>query len=237
LIADDEAESRRHCRKLLESAGFQVLEASDGNEMVTLAQAHHPQLILADLLMPGMDGFEAVSELQKRPATASIPLLFLSTLQPQEALSQGVAAFLTKPFEREDLIEAVRQFVPASVHKPSVLVVDDERDIIDIVCDFLQDAGIQGVGCYDGKEALAALQRKKPDAIILDIKMPVLDGYGVIRFVKRHADFKRIPIIVLTATKVLRIDQKNPRPPVPVRTLPKPCDAEQMIEAVKKACA
>ena len=236
LIADDETDPRASCRLALEGAGFQVLEAADAAEMLTLAQAHRPHLILVDLLMPGMDGFEAVLALKQHAATASIPILYLSTLAPEETLTQGVMRFVTKPFEREGLIQTVRHAVKTT--RPGgeparILVVDDERDIVEIVCDYLEDAGYQGIGAYDGQEAITAIERQAPAAVILDIKMPVLDGYAVIRWVKRHPIHRRIPIIVLTATRLLRLNDGGRHGPL--ATVSKPCEPAQLVAAVQGA--
>lgn len=237
LIADDEAGARHQCRVVLEGAGYQVLEASEAAEMVTLAQVHRPQLLLVDLLMPGMDGFEAIATLKQQPAGAPLPILYLSTLAPQEVVSQGVARYLTKPFERETLLQAVRDLAPRPARgsaPPLILVADDERDIVEIVCDYLEDAGFRGVGVRDGQEAIAAIERQPPTAIILDIKMPVVDGYGVIRWVKRHPVYRRLPIIVLTATKLLRIDHQLPGHSEALFTVPKPCPPAQLLAAVQE---
>ena len=115
-----------------------------------------------------------------------------------------------------------------------ILVVDDERDIVEILCDYLEDAGFRGVGVYDGQEAIAAIQQQPPVALILDIKMPGVDGYGVIRWVKRHPVHRRLPIIVLTATKLLRIDHQLPGHSEPLVTVPKPCPPEQLVAAVRE---
>ncbi len=236
LIADDEAEARHQCRVTLEGAGYQVLEAAEAAEMVTLAQAHRPQLLLVDLLMPGMDGFEAIATLRQHAAGATLPILYLSTLAPQEVISQGVARYLTKPFERETVIQAVRALAPPprGGAPTRVLVADDERDIVEILCDYLEDAGFLGVGVYDGQEAIAAIERQSPGALILDIKMPGVDGYGVIRWVKRHPVHRRLPIIVLTATKLLRIDHQLPGHSEPLFTVPKPCPPAQLLAAVQE---
>lgn len=238
LLADDEADARQQTRSLLVGAGYEVLEAADGDELAARARGTLPQLILADLLLPGLDGFEVVAELQRHAATTPIPWLYLSTLPDAETRTQGVARFLMKPFEREELIQAVREVAPmvsgTGKEAPMILVVDDERDIVEIVRDFLGDAGYRSAGCHDGRSALTAVARHPPAAVILDVKMPVLDGYGVIRGIKRHPAHRRIPIIILTATKVLRITHGAPPQPNPFRTVPKPCEAGPLLAAVRE---
>ncbi|MBI4226965.1 MAG: response regulator [Candidatus Omnitrophica bacterium] len=107
---------------------------------------------------------------------------------------------------------------------------------MEIVCDYLGDAGYRSVGCADGQEALATIERQSPPpaAIILDVKMPRLDGYGVIRWVKRHPVYRQIAIIILTATKVLRITHGAPPQPNPFTTIRKPCEAAPLLAAVRQ---
>lgn len=236
LLADDEATARRQTQAALAGAGFEVLAVADGAELVAKARAIPPALILADLLLPGLDGFEAVAELRRHASTAAIPWLYLSTLAPEETRTQGVARFLMKPFERQDLLAAVQAVAPnpPSAPAPSVLVVDDERDIAEIVCDYLEDAGYRTASCHDGAAALPAIERHPPAAVVLDVKMPDLDGYGVIRWVKRHPVHRRIPIIILTATKVLRITHGTPPQPNAFVTVSKPCAPAALLAAVRE---
>lgn len=237
LLADDELEPRQQERAALEAAGYQVLEAVDGAQLVALARRQHPALILADLLLPGMDGFEVITELKQEPATARIPILYLSTVPAKEAATQGVAASLSKPFERDDLIAAVHRLLGgrARAETAPLLIVDDERDITEIIADYLADAGCRSTTAYDGQEALAAIARQAPAAIILDLKMPSLDGYGVIRWVKRHPVHRRIPIIVLSAMKIQRADFGGIAAPTPLKTVPKPCEPARLVAAVREA--
>ena len=237
LLADDDAAARRAARDALAGAGFEVLEAADGAELVAGALDGLPALILADLLLPGLDGFEAVAELRRHGSTAAIPWLYLSTLDDAETRTQGVARFLMKPFEREDLIAAVRAVAPATgpgTEAPLILVVDDERDIVEIVCDYLGDAGYRGAGCYDGRAAVAAVERRPPGGLVLDLKMPEVDGDGGMRRVKRHPVHRTIPIIILTATKVLRITHGTPPQPNPFATVTTPCGAARLVAAVRE---
>ena len=102
LVADDEAEVRQLVSEVLAEAGFETLSARDGLELLDLATRHSPDLIVADVMMPKMDGYTAVARLRGHPATAAIPIIMLTgCLEPEYArLSEGMgaAAHLTKPF-------------------------------------------------------------------------------------------------------------------------------------------
>jgi CheY-like chemotaxis protein len=118
LVADDEAEVRQLVGDVLVDAGFDTLSARDGLELVELASRHCPELIVADVMMPKMDGYTAVARLRGQPATAGIPIIMLTgcTDPAYSELSQGMgaAAHLTKPFSPTLLGELAQEMVRRS---------------------------------------------------------------------------------------------------------------------------
>ncbi len=83
--------------------------------------------------------------------------------------------------------------------KKRILIVDDEKDLVETVVFQLQEAGYEVVAAYDGQEGLAAAQKGKPDLIILDLMLPKMDGYKVCGMLKNDGRYKKIPIIMFTA--------------------------------------
>ncbi len=116
-----------------------------------------------------------------------------------------------------------------------ILVVDDERDIVEIICDFLQGEGYRTLAAYDGGQALEALNRYHPDAVILDIKMPVLDGLEVIRQLRANPKLTSTPVIVLTATQVIRESEERFRQLKVATWMAKPFEPVDLLNAVAKA--
>lgn len=113
LIADDEPDIRLVLRTRLERDGFAVLEAKDGVEAVRMAQSESPDLIVLDVMMPKMDGFEVLKRLQANPETREIPVIML-TAKAQDVdvfrgWSSGVSAYLTKPFNPLELLTFVKR--------------------------------------------------------------------------------------------------------------------------------
>ncbi|MCL4720640.1 MAG: response regulator [Gammaproteobacteria bacterium] len=112
LIADDSPTDQLILARILEKHGFETLVASDGAEAIALARERAPDVILMDIVMPGMNGFQATRQLVQNPATADIPIVIIST-KTQEAdrvwgLRQGAVRYLTKPVSDQDLVSAVR---------------------------------------------------------------------------------------------------------------------------------
>ena len=112
LIADDSPTDQHILARALEKHGYETLVAKDGDEAIRLASQRAPDVILMDIVMPGMNGFQATRHLAQNPATAAIPIVIVST-KTQEAdrvwgLRQGAVRYLTKPVSDDDLVAAVR---------------------------------------------------------------------------------------------------------------------------------
>lgn len=112
LIADDSPTDQHILTRALENEGFETLVARDGAEAIRLAEQRSPDVILMDIVMPGMNGYQATRQLAQNPTTAAIPVVIVSTkTQPADqawGLRQGAVSYLTKPVSDADLVAAVR---------------------------------------------------------------------------------------------------------------------------------
>jgi CheY-like chemotaxis protein len=116
-----------------------------------------------------------------------------------------------------------------------VLVADDERDIVEIVREVLEDAGFETMEAYDGQQALEAIAQKRPDALVLDIKMPVVDGIEVIKRLRADPSLSGLPVVVLTSTQVIHESREQFRELGVKSWLSKPFEPIDLVAAVKKA--
>jgi len=118
LIVDDESAIRLVCQLNFDAVGFQTLEAGDGETALALARSEHPDLILLDVMLPGIDGWGVAQELAASPETREIPILFLSARSDRADEARGYEAgglgYVTKPFDPEDLISRVRDVLERS---------------------------------------------------------------------------------------------------------------------------
>lgn len=119
--------------------------------------------------------------------------------------------------------------------KELILVVDDDKDIAEIVAEFLEGEGYRTVRAHDGGEALEAIERHHPDAIVLDIKMPVMDGVQVIQRLRAHPTLASTPVVVLTATRVIDDLEKQFNRLNVHRWISKPFEAKELIRTVTTA--
>ena len=112
LIVDDSPTEQHVISQVLEKNGFETLLASDGEEAINIAASNHPDLILMDVVMPGMNGFQATRQLSRNPETSAIPVVMV-TSKDQETdriwgLRQGAVDYLMKPVDGDDLLAAIR---------------------------------------------------------------------------------------------------------------------------------
>jgi two-component system cell cycle response regulator DivK len=113
LAVDDQEDNRRILRDLLTAAGYEVLEATTGEDAVAQAEAHRPDLILMDIQLPGIDGYEATRRIKANPALQAIPLIVVTSYalsgDEAKAMAAGADAYVSKPFSPRALLAKVRE--------------------------------------------------------------------------------------------------------------------------------
>jgi len=219
LVVEDNPFSRELVVDLLEAAGYAVVQFQDGANLLERVKQERPDLILLDLLLPGVDGLTLAEQLRADPETQGVAIVALTAeARPEKqafALRAGFHGYLTKPLDKEALLQTIaclleqreptnggtiRRFPPlVSPKKPRLLVVDDNAKNVELLTALMQAEGYKVVSASDGLEALAQVAAAPPDLILLDIMMPGLDGYAVCRQLKERPETRLVPIVLLTA--------------------------------------
>jgi PAS domain S-box-containing protein len=200
LIVDDEVPARELLASYLESE-YRIVMAESGAEAVQKAQQLRPDAITLDVLMPGGSGFETLVALRKAPETVNIPIIILSVVdQKQVGFALGAADYLIKPILRPVLLETIRKHVPHQTDDDAaILLVDDDPRTLELLEETLRSAGYETQSVRSGARALEVLSSKLVSAVLLDLLMPGMDGFEVIRHIREEANLKELPILVMTA--------------------------------------
>ena len=210
LVIDDERDSRVLMRHYLEDFGCGVITAKGGAEGIAAAKEQRPDLITLDLMMPGMTGWEVLERLKADPEVRDIPVVIVSIVAGEGGRGRllGAVDLVTKPFEREDLLRVLwRNLVRKRGGR--VLVVDDEPDVRQMLKEYLLAVGLEVVMAGDGKEALEAVRSDAPDAVLLDLMMPVMDGMTFLEQLREDPLHMGLPVIVLTAKDLSGAEQEQ----------------------------
>ena len=116
LVIEDQEDNRRILRDLLTSAGYEMIEAATGEEGVTSAETQRPDLILMDIQLPGLDGYEATRRIKANPALRQIPIIAVTSYalsgDDVKAFAAGCDAYVTKPFSPRALLAKIREYLP-----------------------------------------------------------------------------------------------------------------------------
>lgn len=235
LVVDDEMNIIRVMRHILEAEGYTVLEAQSGEEALRRARVDRPDLILLDVLLPDIDGFEVLERLRSDPALSDIPVVILSILEAkEESFRLGAQDYCTKPIDRARLLETVQGLLGDVSQEVRILVVDDDPNILTALSQMLGSRGYKVIGAKDGLEALVRARDDIPSLIVLDLYMPEMDGFEVIRRLRGWEETAHIPILVLTASDVA-LDEARAMHLGAARYMSKPFSEQQLSEVVHEA--
>ncbi|MBT7597126.1 MAG: response regulator, partial [Gemmatimonadetes bacterium] len=153
--------------------------------------------ITLDIMMPGMDGWEAISRLKSHPDTADIPVIVVSIIDDKElGYRLGADEYLVKPVDRDALTRVLHKFEGRG---KQVLICDDDPNLIELTRQLLEEDGWTVRAATNGQEALDEIGRERPDALLLDLMMPVMDGFETLNRLRAEVATADLPVIIITA--------------------------------------
>ena len=196
LVVDDDANQRELISRFLERKGFGVRLAGDGKSGLALARELRPRAILLDVMMPQMDGWSVLAQLKADPELATIPVVLVTFVdEPALGDSLGAAELIPKPVDWNRLSQVVDRFRGEG----GVLVVDDDTDTRARLRSVLERNGWTVTEAANGKDALEQVHAAPPQLIVLDLTMPVMDGFTFLQTLRADEQHRDIPVVVLTA--------------------------------------
>ncbi len=204
LCIDDNADVLELFQQCLSDEGYQVICAANGEDGLKIAKEQLPAAITLDVQMPHKDGWSVLQDLKADPLTRDIPVL-MATMMDNKALGMqlGAVDYLEKPIVPEHLLQSIK-YARLLKETREVLVVDDDAGVRELMQQVFEDAHIDVRLAVDGVDAMAQMRLKQPDMIVLDLMMPNMDGFEVIRLMREDDSLKSIPLIVSTAKTLSR---------------------------------
>ena len=280
LVVDDNATSRSILQEMLESFSFEVSSASSGEEGITELEAASKdkpfELVIMDWKMPGMDGIEASRRIKGHTGLGKIPAIILVTAYGREEVMQkveqvGLEGFLLKPVSPSMLFDAIMQAFGEAVPETSrivrrheqeaealkhiqgakLLLVEDNEINQQVAREILEGAGLNVTIATNGQEAVNAVKENNYDAVLMDVQMPVMDGYTATREIREwESELKAanssdisgsnlqpltsgLPIIAMTAHAMAGDEEKSLQAGMNGHVT-KPIDPDQLFATLQK---
>ena len=199
LIIDDEADARDLLRRTFEKDGYLVTVAADGESGIEIAHRIRPAVITLDVMMPGMDGWAVLRKLKADPDLCDIPVIMVSVIKDKAmGYTLGAAEYLSKPVDRELLLRLAHRYSEPG-QGDLVLVVEDDPSTRELVRRTLEGRGLRVSEAGNGRIALDRMEEETPALIVLDLMMPVMDGFEFLQRIRQSDDWRNVPVVVLTA--------------------------------------
>ena len=207
LVIDDDPRVHDMLQRSLSKEGLRVLVARNGEEGLKMAREQAPDAITLDVMMPGMDGWAVLAALKSDPVLAEIPVIMLTIVDDQNmGYSMGATEYLTKPVDRDRLAAVLKRHVGEVITR-SALLVEDDADTRDVTRRILEMGGWSVVEAENGRVALERLKSFRPGAILLDLMMPEMDGFEFVEEMRKHPEWKSIPVVVVSAKDLTADDR------------------------------
>ncbi len=259
LVIEDNPDNLQLMAYLLTAFGHQAIETTDGEAGIAEIRRQQPDLILCDLHLPGMDGYEIARYLKGDPALRPIPLVAVTALamvgDREKVLAAGFDGYLPKPIAPESFVGQVDAFLraeqrtaPPAMHPDSlplpavaaspratILAVDNSPPNLELIRTLLEPAGYAVLAARTASEAMDLLQQHQPDLILSDLHMPGRDGYMLIHAIKADPHLRSIPFLFLSSTIWNAEDQRKGLDLGAARFLLRPIEPQKLLQEIE-AC-
>ena len=247
LVVDDDPGVRLVVRRRLQQAGHDVREAADGATAMEALAHETPDLIVLDLVMPGLNGLQLLDQIKASP-WAHIPTIIITGTITSEAAvrDMGASGLMRKPFTGEQLVSHVdlllahaakraeggKDAQPGPRKRRCILVVEDDPDLRQLLQTMLEVEGYETMVASNGEEALEVMRGRRPCAVLLDMMMPVMDGWQFRRRQLEEPRLAKVPVLCMSA--VARPEDVEAE--LGLGCLRKPLDVAAVLREVQVRC-
>ncbi|HEU4970159.1 response regulator [Sphingomonas sp.] len=201
MVVDDDEATIELMQRWLVRMGYNVVSTASADGVLELARTHRPDFILLDVLLPGRSGYEVLEELRADPDVGHIPTILI-TVEDDRArgLQAGATDYLRKPITAHQLRSVLDVYRLRATGE--VLVIDDDDDSAELLARSVAQVGFSARRATDGAEGLAMAAEMRPDAIVLDLAMPVMNGFEVLDQLATAEELRDVPLIVVSGCDI-----------------------------------
>lgn len=201
LVIDDDEDALELMRRWLQQMGLTVMTTISPDEGLAMARQYHPDVILLDGLLPDRSGYDILTDLRADPAVKDIPTVLITVDDDRRrGIIAGASDYIRKPLSKEQLRSVVELY--CGKVDGEILVIEDDDDAAELIRRSVEEAGFTTRRAANGVQGLEMADEIRPSAIVLDLAMPGLDGFGVIDHLKKHQTLHNVPLIVLSGQEI-----------------------------------
>lgn len=228
LIVEDEEVLLDVLKNKLEKEGYDVIAAVNGEEGLKMIDEERPDMVLLDIVMPKIDGFEVLEKLKNKGRLPALPVIIISNSgQPVEvdrAIEYGVRDYLVKAeFDPQEVVDKIKKHLNIPPSTPQVvsggsqvqditpdqvkqidakqykvLIIEDDKFLRDLMSHKISKEGFETIEAVDGEEGLKTALEKLPHVILLDLILPGMDGFEVLQRIRQDSKIGKTPVMILS---------------------------------------
>jgi len=203
LLVEDDPVAVAIVKNRLKEKKYQVIVALNGEEGIQLARLHKPDLILMDMVLPGMHGLEATIRLKNDPETKDIPIFAVTAMCSSEfeqaCYQDGICVFIKKPYDFKELLIRIEQYTGRKKAKKKILIINDDPALVTLMATYLKGYGYELISAPSRMVNLNHVKKIKPDVILLDIGLLEDWGVAIFEILKKSGTTRSIPIILMAS--------------------------------------
>jgi signal transduction histidine kinase/CheY-like chemotaxis protein/HAMP domain-containing protein len=231
LVIDDDPNVCQLMQRFLGARGFEVRTAYDGLQGLQLAREVRPAAILLDVVMPGLDGWAVLAALKTDESIADIPVIMVTMMDRQErGFALGASDYITKPVNYDRLANVLLKHLGTD-RTGAVLIVEDDPPTREMLRRMLEQDSWTVLEAEHGRAALDLLGQQPVALILLDLMLPVMDGFEFVEELRQHPEWQATPIVVVTA-KVLTQEERQRLNGCVDQVIQKSMGREELLHAV-----
>ncbi len=209
LVIEDNAERVDQFRRAIQREGFDVFAASIPLEAEAMASGLRPSVIILDVNFASGGGWDILQKIKDRDDTFDIPVVVVTLSDEKDrALAMGAFAFLQHPIIPEELVDNVLA-AEKDANTDRILIIDDQPESARLLEQVLDEHGQYRVfSAHNGSEGVSLVARRRPDLVLLDLRMPEMDGFAVLQELRSNPETAAIPVLVVTGD-TLNMDEQS----------------------------
>jgi len=210
LLIEDNKDMVDQFRRLLQREGFEVQTADHPAYAEAMVSNLRPTVLVMDVNFADGKGWDILENLKNRDDTFDIPIVVCSVNpETEKAYQMGAHAYISRPFTNEEIVEAVLSAEKES-QRERILIIDDQEDSVRLLQGLLNENGNYRIFYADnGTEGISLVARRRPDLIILDLRMPGMDGFAVLKELRSNPETADIPVMIVTGEVDLSADEQQ----------------------------
>ncbi|HEY0968439.1 MAG TPA: response regulator [Opitutaceae bacterium] len=200
LVIDDDEKVHGAIQNLLSKEGYAVTCTTSGRQALAIAGELRPHVVVLDILLPDENGSSVISQLKASPALANVPVILLTLSENADlGFALGAADFVSGPInDGSNLLPILAKHSDTRTLNP-VMVVEDDSPSREVIVRLLEREGWASLSAENGRKAIELLKLHTPSVVLLDLLMPEMDGFSVLREMRANPVWRDIPVVVLTS--------------------------------------